>query len=200
MTVVGVTGGLASGKSTVLDELGRLGACTIDADAIVHALLAEHKPTQQAIEEAFGAEVRGASGGIRRDTLAAKVFSDPAALATLCAIVHPPVIERIRRQLRDFQSEGVHVVAVEVPLLVEARLQDLVDIILVVAASEAEQLARAQATRGWTEAEARARIAAQAPASAKQEIADIIIDNAGTVEALHDQVSAWWTGAFGARQ
>lgn len=193
MRRVGLTGGLASGKSTVAALFRKLGALHLDADAMVHELLAPGGSAEGPVLARFGATILGADGAIDRGALGAIVFSDPVALADLNAIVHPKVREEIARRLaREAASASPAPVAVvDAALLVESGMYRDLDALVVVICSPETQVARAVA-RGMPEDEARRRIAAQAPAAAKVSVADHVIDNDGTPEATEARVSAVW--------
>ena len=193
MLRVGLTGGLASGKSTVAAMFRRRGALHLDADAIAHELIAPGGRAEDEVLARFGSTILGPDGAIDRGSLGAIVFSDPRALADLNAIVHPKVREEIARRLaREAASASPAPVAiVDVPLLVESGMDRELDAVVVVTCPPETQVARAVA-RGMTEAEARRRIAAQAPLSVKLAAADEIIDNGGTLEATEAQVAAAW--------
>jgi dephospho-CoA kinase len=189
----GLTGGLASGKSTVAAMFRRLGALHLDADVIAHELLAPGGRAEAEVLARFGPGIVGADGAIDRGALGAIVFSDPAALADLNAIVHPKVRDEIARRLaREAASASPSEVALlDVPLLVEAGMDADLDAVIVVACPPEVQVARAVA-RGMREDEARRRIAAQAPLAAKLAVADVVIDNGGTIEHTEAQVRAAW--------
>jgi len=194
MRRVGLTGGLAAGKSTVAAFFRELGAFHIDADLIAHALLAPDGGAAREVAARFGEKVVGADGAIDRKALAAIVFADPRALADLNAIVHPKIRAEIARRIADAGSRaGAPPVAlVDAALLVESGIQRDLDALIVVACSEATQVARAVARGGLTEAEARARVAAQAPLQEKLAAADYVIDNAGSLEDTARQVREVW--------
>ena len=198
MLRVGLTGGLASGKSTVAAIFRRLGALHLDADAIAHELIAPGGRAEDEVIARFGPTILGPDGGIDRGSLGAIVFSDPKALADLEAIVHPKVREEIARRLaREAASASPAPVAIlDVPLLVETRMHEDLDAVVVVTCPPETQVARA-VSRGMPEAEARRRIAAQAPLAVKVAAADVIIDNGGTPEATEAQVRAAWAKLVG---
>jgi len=189
----GLTGGLASGKSTVAAMFRRRGALHLDADAIAHELLAPGGGAEAPVLERLGPSILGADGAIDRGALGAIVFSDPAALSDLNAIVHPKVREEIARRLaREASSASpAEVALVDAPLLVEAGMHRELDAIVVVTCPPEVQVARAVA-RGMREDEARRRIAAQAPVEEKLAVADVVIDNGGTLEETEAQVRTAW--------
>ena len=193
MVRVGLTGGLASGKSTVAAMFRRLGALHLDADVIAHELVAPGGGAEAEVLARFGDSILGADGAIDRGALGAIVFSDPKALADLNAIVHPKVREEIVRRLaREASSASPAPVALlDAPLLVEAGMHRELDAVVVVTCPPEVQVARAVA-RGMREDEARRRIAAQAPVEAKLAVADVVIDNGGSLAETEAQVRAAW--------
>ena len=194
MLRVGLTGGIASGKSTVAALFRELGAFHVDADRIAHDLLGAGGRARDEIAARFGGTVVAADGSIDRKKLAAVVFSDPRALADLNAIVHPKVREEIFRRLAR-QEEGLDpapVAIVDAALLVEAGFHQDLDALVVVSCSPETQIARAVA-RGMTEDEARARLAAQAPAETKLAEADYVIDNDGPLAETARRTREVWT-------
>ena len=193
MLTVGLTGGIGSGKSEVSGRLRELGAVVIDADAVAREVVEPGTPGLAAVVEEFGDGVLRDDGSLDREGLGRVVFGDPDKLARLNAIVHPLVGERIAAQMADVERNHPDgVVVYDVPLLVENNLQDGYDVVLVVAASPETQLRRLIGKRGMTEEDARARIAAQAPLSAKLAVADIVIDNDGPLADLGPRVQEVW--------
>jgi dephospho-CoA kinase len=196
MLLIGLTGGIGSGKSTVSAMLAERGAVVIDADAIVHELQAPGQPVLAAMVERFGPEILDGDGALRRKAVAELVFGDPEALADLGAIVHPAVHAEIERRLAE-QVGTDHVVILDVPLLVESGRSDLAGMIVVDVDPELA-IGRLVDQRGFTEADARARVARQASREERRARADVIIDNAGSLEELRRQVDdAWrWIGGL----
>ena len=193
MLRIGLTGGLASGKSTVAAMFRELGAFHVDADVIVHELLAPGGAAEAEVVSRFGRGIVGAGGVIDRKALAAIVFSDPHALAELNAIVHPKVRTEIFRRIEAEQARGksAPLAIVDAALLVESGIHRDLDSLVVVTCSEATQVARAVG-RGLTEDEARDRIAAQAPLADKVAAANFVIDNDGSEDETKRQVRAVW--------
>ncbi len=190
--LVGLTGGIASGKSTVAAQLAALGVPVVDADAVAREVVAPGSEGLRRIAERFGEEVlRG--GDLDRERLGAIVFADEQARADLEGIVHPLVAARSAELLRRARSRpGVPYVVYEVPLLVEKGLAERMgmDAVVVVDVPEAVQLRRLLARDGLEEQEALARIRAQASREARRAAADFVIDNAGSPEATATQVRA----------
>jgi dephospho-CoA kinase len=192
MLVVGLTGGIGSGKSTVSAMLAEKGAVVIDADAIVHEVQAPGGPAYQPMSDHFGPGVVRADGSFDRGAIAEIVFNDPEQLAALNAIVHPVVGQVIFDRLAA-EGETDHVVVLDVPLLVESGRSDMAGLIVVDAPVETA-VARAVARGPASEADVRARIAKQATREERLAKADVVIDNSGSLadlEAQVDQVWAW---------
>jgi dephospho-CoA kinase len=193
MLLVGLTGGIGSGKSEVSKRLAALGAVIVDADKVAHEVVRPGTPGLQRVVDEFGPEVLLADGSLDREGLGRIVFGDPKKLARLNGIVHPLVGERIAELMADVEREHPDAVVVyDVPLLVENGLQDRYEVIVVVATAPGTQLRRLVEQRGMTEADAKARIAAQAPLDAKLAVADHVIDNDGDLAALDAQVEQVW--------
>jgi len=190
MLLIGLTGGIGSGKSTVSARLAELGAVVVDADAIVHDLQAPGQPVLAAMVEEFGADIVDEHGALRRAAVAAVVFGDADALARLNAIVHPAVGAEIHRRLTQ-EAETDHVVILDVPLLVESGRDDLAGLIVVDVDPELA-VARLVEHRGFSEADARARIARQASRDERRARADLVIDNSGSLADLYPQIDAAW--------
>lgn len=194
MLRVGLTGGLASGKSTVAAMFRTLGAYHLDADRIAHELIAPGGRAFDAVLSRFGAGILSPGGTIDRKALAEIVFADPAAVADLNGIVHPLVREEIARRIAEHAGgpAPAPVALVDAALLVESGLHRDLDALVVVACRPETQIARAVARGGMTEPQARARLAAQAPLDAKVAAADYVVDNDGTLEDTQRQVCAVW--------
>jgi dephospho-CoA kinase len=182
MHIVGLTGGIGSGKTSVSTMLRDLGYQVIDADAITREVQAPGQPTLAAIIEAFGAEVLQEDGTLDRAALAARVFSDPQQLAVLNAIVHPAVGAEIDRRLDEHRPTDA-VVVLDVPLLVESGRDDL-ELLIVVDVEPEVAVRRLVDHRGFAESDARARIANQVDRQARLAKADVVIDNTGSPDDL----------------
>lgn len=191
MILVGLTGGIGSGKSTVSALLAGRGAVIVDADAIVHELQAPGQPVYDDIIQEFGPGVVGADGALDRAALAGIVFGDSDRLAALNAIVHPAVGAEIARRMAE-EAEGDHVVILDVPLLVESGRDDMAGI-LVVDVDPELALARAVESRGMDADDVRARMARQVSRSDRLEKADFVIDNSGDLDELRAEVDRAWT-------
>ncbi len=190
MLLIGLTGGIGSGKSSVSARLAQRGAVVIDADAIVHEAQGPGTPVLEAMAERFGPEIVRPDGSLDRQAVADIVFADPAALADLNAIVHPPVVAEIARRLEE-QAEADNVVVLDVPLLVESGRDDLAGL-LVVDVDPDLAVARLVQHRGFREDDARARIARQATREERRARADFVVDNSGSLEDLDREVARAW--------
>lgn len=188
--LIGLTGGIGSGKSTVSVRLADHGAVVIDADAIVRLLQVPGTPVFEAMVERFGAGIVAVDGTLDRQAVADVVFDDAEALADLGAIVHPRVAEEIARRLQE-EADTDHVVILDVPLLVESGRDDLGALVVVDVDPEIA-VSRLVALRGMRETDARARIARQATREDRVAKADYILDNSGSLDALHAAVDALW--------
>ncbi|MFN3373108.1 MAG: dephospho-CoA kinase [Chloroflexus sp.] len=205
--VIGLTGGIACGKSTVLAMLAALGARTIDADRVTHRLQQPGTPVYQAIVATFGSHILTAPGGaIDRRKLGEIVFNDPAALKRLEAIVHPAVRAEIRQFLDEVASAGTYatrlrpverpIVVVDAIKLIESGWADECDQVWVVTCPPEQQIERLMTTRGMSLAEAQARVAAQPPQESRFSRAHVIIDNGGSQAQTRAQVEAAWQRAL----
>jgi dephospho-CoA kinase len=190
MLKLGLTGGIASGKSAVAAILRELGFPVLDADSISHKLMERGQAAHDEILQAFGADLADASGRIDRHKLAAIVFADPSKLAKLNSILHPRVDRIIFDQLDTWQKSGAHSAAfVEAALLIEAGMAPRLDGLVVAWCAPEQQLERLRA-RGMSEIEARRRMAAQLPIDEKLKHATYTINCSGTLEETRAQVQA----------
>jgi dephospho-CoA kinase len=195
MKVIGLTGGIASGKSTVAGFLGELGAVTIDADKVGHEVYKPDSETWREVVAAFGREILTPGGEIDRQKLGKIVFSDPQALARLNRIVHPRIYALTKVRLEDYRRQGVGVVVLEVPLLLEggqSALADEVDEVWVTVAPESAVLKRLEKKAGLSEAESLARIRSQLPAEERIKHADVVIDTDCPLDELRARVNELW--------
>lgn len=184
MRLVGLTGGIASGKSTFARALRAEGLPVIDADRLSRAAVARGTPALAAVSAAFGPGALGPDGELDRKRVGEIVFADPAARARLEAIVHPAVREAMRAETARLAAEGHALAFYDVPLLFEVGLDAAVDAVVVVWAPRAAQLARLRARDGLSAAEAEARLAAQQPLDEKAARADFVVANDGDPAAL----------------
>ncbi len=187
---VGLTGGIASGKSSVSTRFAELGAIVIDYDQLARDVVEPDSPGLALIAERFGATVISADGTLDRPGLGAIVFADPAALKDLEAITHPAI--RDLAVTRERSAGPDDVVIHDNPLLVEMGAAQTCDVVIVVDVPEDVQLARMVGDRGMTEQDARARIAAQASREDRLAVADVVIDNTGTLSQLSARVDQIW--------
>lgn len=192
MIVVGVTGGICSGKSTVAALFKNLGAIVIDADQVAHELVEPDQPLFEAVASAFGREVVDANGRIDRRRLGGIVFADPEARKRLEAILHPAIIEECERRIRQAGASGAAVCFVDAALLIESGWYTRCDAVILVEASEAVQLDRSVGTRALSRNEAIQRIRAQMPQDEKRRHAHYVIENDGPLEETERQVRAVW--------
>jgi dephospho-CoA kinase len=187
--LIGLTGNIATGKSVVLGMLQRLGARAIDADALVHQLMAKGTPLWRAILGEFGEGILRSEGEIDREKLGAIVFADAEALNRLEAIVHPAVTARVDELIRQATEP---VVVVEAIKLIEAGWHRTCDALWVVTCSKEQQLERLMRTRKLSREEALLRIEAQPPQEDKVALADVVIDNSGSLKETREQVEGEW--------
>jgi dephospho-CoA kinase len=191
MTIrVGLTGGIGSGKSTVLRMLADLGAATIDADAISRGTTAAGGAAIPAVLQAFGADFITPEGALDRERMRRQAYADPGARKRLEGIIHPLVGQESARQVQAALDAGARCIVFDIPLLVESgRWRSQVDRILVIDCSPETQLARVAARSGLQAEEVLAIIAAQAPRALRLAAADVVICNEGlSLEALRDNV------------
>ena len=194
MLRVGLTGGIGSGKSEVARRLAAHGAVIIDADVAAREVVAPGTPGLAQVADAFGPEVLGPDGALDRERLGAIVFRDPALRAKLNAIVHPLVREWMgaaERAAAD-AAPGDLIVVHDVPLLAESGRADRFDLVIVVDVPPELQVERLVGQRGMSPDQARARMAAQASRDQRLAIADIVIDNSGSLHDLDRRVSEVW--------
>lgn len=191
MLLVGLTGGIGSGKSTVARLLERRGAAVIDADQLAREAVARGTPGFERVVDAFGRDVVTAQGELDRPALAARIFSDQAQKATLEAIVHPEVARRFSDQVEAFRATDRIVVYVT-PLLVELGMAPAFDVVVVVTASPHLRVSRVASDRGLSPDEVRGRLAVQATDEQRAEVADVLIDNDGSPAELEPQVDRLW--------
>ncbi len=197
MQVLGITGNIGSGKSTVGRLLEQLGCPVIDADLVAHRVYRRGSRTWRQVVETFGSRAVRGDGAIDRTWLGALVFSDARARQRLNAIVHPATRRSVQRRLAALRRKGHGWAAVEATLLIEAGWLDMVDRLWVVAAPEDAVVARLGRGRNLDEAEVRVRLAAQMPAGAKMERADDVVYNDGDAEELALRVRQLWNALPG---
>jgi len=192
MKVIGLTGGIGSGKSAVARLLAELGAIIIDADKIGHEALKRDTEVWHEVVAAFGQQILTPDGNINRKKLGEIVFGNPESLSTLNQIMHPRMYETIKAQLEGYRQRGVRVVVLEAPLLLEAGWTSLVDEVWVTVASEATVLRRLQERTGLSEPESLARIRSQLPVKEQVSHADIVIDTDYNLDELRVNIEKLW--------
>lgn len=190
MRVVGLTGGIGCGKSTVADMLCERGVPVVDADQLARDVVAPGTPGLRAVVEAFGAGILRDDGTLDRKGLAALVFPSPPALARLNGIVHPLIQTAAAARLRALAVQGHHMAVLEAALLFEAGWDRITDTVVVVTTSPETQLRRLLARGDVTPEDARARVASQLPLATKEARADHVIRNDGSLAALEEAVRA----------
>jgi len=191
MLLVGLTGGIGTGKSTVARMLEKRGAVVFDADVLARQAVAPGTPGFDEVVERFGPNVLAPGGGLDREALASIVFADPAARRDLEGIVHPEVRRMFAEGCEEYKDSD-RVVVFSAPLLVETGMHTAFDLLIVVSAPVATQIERLMRDRGMPERDVQARVAAQLPLEAKAEVADVLVDNEGTLEDLEGQVDRVW--------
>ncbi|MBI4202572.1 MAG: dephospho-CoA kinase [Chloroflexi bacterium] len=192
MLVIGLTGGIGSGKSEVSKQLQELGAEVIDADKVGHQAYIPHSETWKAVVAAFGNDILQPNGEIDRRKLGAIVFSDPSELARLNSIMHPRMAKMIGEQLEVMRARGVQVGVLEAAILIEANWTSQVDEVWVVAAPEDVVVRRVKERNNLPEEEVRRRIRAQLSNEERAKHAAVVIENDGGLEALHERVQTLW--------
>ncbi|MFJ6679623.1 dephospho-CoA kinase [Microbacterium sp. NPDC091382] len=193
MPLIALTGGIASGKSTIARRLAERGAVIVDADAIVREVQRPGSPVLAAIAAEFGDDVLTTDRELDRTRLASRVFGDPDAVARLNAIVHPAVREESARRFRAaFEADAEAIVVYDVPLLLEARTDDPWELIVVAHAPAALRRERLVSLRGMTPEDADARMSAQADDARRLAIADVVIDTTGSLEETIGQTDELW--------
>ncbi|MDO8472528.1 MAG: dephospho-CoA kinase [Dehalococcoidia bacterium] len=192
MVLIGLTGGIGSGKSTVGQILVELGTIYIDADKIGHEVYLPGTPGWNMVISAFGENILGPDREVDRKKLAAMVFSDKQRLDKLNKIVHPLIREQIETMARHAEENGAVVVVVEGAVLLEAGWSDLFDEVWMVAASEGDVVQRVKVSKGATEEETTARIRSQMSNEERKRHALVVIENSGTLAELTEKVKSEW--------
>lgn len=193
MRVIGLTGNIACGKSTVARMLESLGARVIDADEIARSIVEPGETALDEIVRKFGKEVLNDDGSLNREKLGKIIFNDVGKRNLLNEITHPRIMERIRDLVKSYRKENAPVVIIEAALIVEkGGMQDLIDKLIVVSSDKESQMERLTSRNGYSREEALSRINAQMPLSEKVKHADYVIENSGTLENLQIQVKSLW--------
>jgi dephospho-CoA kinase len=194
--LVGLTGNIGTGKSTVAGMLAKLGAEAIDADLVAHEVMRAGTSAHARIVEAFGLEVLAPDGEVDRKRLGAIVFADPAALARLEAIVHPATLEAISQRVA---ATSARVLVIEAIKLTEAGMADGCNSVWVTTCRPEQQVRRIMQGRGLNRSEAEQRVRSQPPQEEKIARADVVIDTSGPLSRTRQQVQAAWAGLTGTR-
>jgi dephospho-CoA kinase len=187
--LIGLTGNIGSGKSTVLAMLEQLGARIVDADGLVHEVMDKGTPVWQAVVDTFGEAVLDEAGRIDRQKLGSVVFEDPQALKRLEEIVHPAVDESFRELMQNAEEP---VIALEAVKLIQSGVHQMLNSLWLVTCPEEERLRRLVEDRGLDPEEVQERLRAQMPEEEQARWADVVIDNGGTLERTWEQVEAEW--------
>ena len=194
MKVIGLTGGIGSGKSTVSRFLSELGAVVLDADKVGHEAYQPGTGTWKEVVAAFGQDIIGADGSIDRKKLGAIVFGDPAALERLNGIMHPRMYDLMAARIEEYGRQGVKVVVLEAAILLEAGWTPLVDEIWVTVASEPTVVRRVRERTDLPQEQIRSRIRSQLSNEERKKQASVVISNDGDLHELRAKVEELWEG------
>lgn len=186
--IIGLTGSIASGKSTVSNMLKEYGLPIVDADVVARVVVEPGSETLQEVVKVFGEEILTADGELDRPKLGAIIFNDQEKRKQLNSIMHPAIRKEMLRQRDEHVANGEKTVIMDIPLLFESKLQHFVDKIIVVTVSEEVQLKRLMERNHFSEEEAKSRISSQLPLSVKEQGADAVIDNNGSIEETKRQL------------
>ncbi len=191
--IIGITGGLGTGKTSTAGVFKSLGAASLDADRMAHAALKKNTASYKRIVRAFGSSILDRYGKINRTRLATLTFGSKKALKKLCDIIHPIVLKKIREKVNRIKSSGcVPAVVIDAPLLIETNLHKIADCLIVVKTSRRVQIDRAMEKTGLTLEEVKRRIKSQMPLSKKIKMADHIIDNEGRKSDMKKMIKKIW--------
>lgn len=198
MKVLGLTGNIASGKSSVAAMFEELGARIIDADEIARLVVEPGKPAWNEIIDRFGKEILETDNTINRKKLGDVIFNDEEKRRTLNEITHPRIIGKIREMVNEYGKESIPIVIIEAALIVEkGGLRDLIERLIVVTSDEESQIKRLMERNGYSREEAVSRLRSQMPAREKVKHADYIIDNSGPLQKTRKQVKDLWEAVSG---
>ena len=199
MKIIGLLGGVASGKSLVAEQFRRLGATVLDADRVGHDVLLLPE-VRDAIRKHFGDKVFGANGEVERKALGRIVFAPPPAgprqLAVLEQLTHPEIRRRLRLKVDELARSGVSAAVLDAPVMLKAGWDKFCDVVIYIDAPDEVRLSRAM-SRGWTREELAAREAAQESLDAKRRRADFVVDNSGSEEYTQQQIERLWRSLIG---
>jgi dephospho-CoA kinase len=193
MIVIGLTGGIGTGKSEAARILQGLGAVIINADQVGHEAYTPHSETWQEVVKAFGEVILQPNGEINRRKLGGIVFSDPEQLARLNRIMHPRMAKMVAERIKELAERGVSVVVVEAAILFEAGWDSLADEVWSTDSPEELVIQRLQARNGMSEEEARKRFGAQMTAEERRQRSDVVLDNSGEVADLERTIQSLWS-------
>jgi dephospho-CoA kinase len=199
MLVIGLTGGIGTGKTQVSEMLEKLGAAIVNADLLGHQIYVPQSEGWREVVEVFGEEVLAPNGEIDRTKLGSIVFGDPEALKKLNAITHPKIYALADESLKKLSEEGSEVAVLEAALLIEAKWTPLVNEVWVTTAPEQDVVKRIQERNGFTEEAIRSRIASQMTQEERITHADVIIENEGDLTELKTKIHKFWNDRVAAR-
>ena len=192
MKIIGLTGGIGTGKSTVSAILGSLGAAVVDADKVGHEALKSDAEIRQKLVSNFGSGIIGSDNEINRASLAEVVFNDPDALARLNGIMHPRILSIVKQKFEEWRNQGVSVVVLEVALLIEAKWTANVDEVWVTVASEDTVIQRIGLRSGFTEEQTRARIRSQMSTEERVKQADVVLNTECELSQVEAEIRILW--------
>lgn len=192
MIVIGLTGGIGTGKSEAARILRELGGVIINADQVGHQAYTPHSEIWQEVVKAFGEDILQPNGQIDRKKLGGIVFSDPEEIARLNRIMHPRMAKAVAERIKELEEQGVTVVVVEAAILFEAEWDSLVDEVWSTDSLEEVVVERLHARNGLSEEEVRKRIGAQMSAKERRRRSDVVIDNSGDVDDLESTIQSLW--------
>ncbi len=190
--VIGLTGGIGSGKSTVSQYLAELGAVILDADKVGHEAFKPDTEAWHQVVATFGRQILTPSGEVDRKKLGEIVFSNPESLSRLNQIMHPRMRDMMKAQIEEYRRQGVDVIVIEAAVLIEANWTSLVDEVWVTTASEAAVLKRVKEQRGLAEEQTLARIRSQLSTEERVKHADVVINNDGDLDEVRAKVKELW--------
>lgn len=201
LLVIGLTGGIASGKSEVTSRLATLGAMIVDADSVAREVTVPGTDTFERILDEFGPVILDRNGTIDRLELAARVFGDERKRQFLNSVTHPAIFTEIMRKVEEYGQKrkpgDVPAVVVDAALIVDIGASEMFDLLAVVVADEEERVRRLTGTRGMSEDDSRRRVESQIDDSSRIALADIVIDNNGSIEELYRKVDEFWDEVTG---